>query len=125
MHNTTLVGSGDPTVVEKLAETVNGRDIPIGTLEEFAIANNVQIERREDGPSTKLGVHTLKEPAPHLAIEKYKTSAGKSYRLIWVWRRYAWLAAEDLTPYRTRYAAVAAGIDLAARKGARFEEAGR
>lgn len=97
-------------------ETINGREVHVGNLEVFAVANNIQIDRRADG--------TLKEPAPYVHIEKFVTSAGKSYRLMWRWGRHAWLAAEDLTPYRARYAAVAAGTQLAAQKGTRFRELG-
>lgn len=95
---------------------INGRDVHIGNLEVFAVTNNIQLDRRENG--------TLKEPAPYLHIEKFQTSAGKSYRLMWRWGRHAWLAGEDLTPYRARYAAVAAGIQLAAQKGAHLRETG-
>lgn len=96
------------------SELINGREVHVGNLEVFAVANNIQIDRRADG--------TLKEPAPYVHIEKFVTSAGKSYRLMWRWGRHAWLAAEDLTPYRARYAAVAAGTQLAAQKGTRFRE---
>jgi len=109
---------GVAVLPEKAAdsELINGRAVSVGNLEVFAVANNLQINRRADG--------TLKEPAPYVHVEKFVTSAGKSYRLMWRWGRHAWLAAEDLTPYRARYAAVAAGIQLAAEKGVRFRELG-
>lgn len=56
-----------------------------------------------------------------LGIEKMGQRSAKHYRLIWIGRRKAALAAEDSTEYRTKTRAIAAGAELAAEKGACFD----
>lgn len=96
-------------------ETINGQEIPHGTLAEFALAvYKKPLEEIKPWP----------QPAGrlNLAYQKLVTAAGKSYRLVWRGRGVIWLAAEDSTPYRTRMRVVAAGYELALRLGAFFDE---
>lgn len=62
-----------------------------------------------------------------LGVEKFKTAAGKHYRLIWVNGSRAWLAQEDTTQFqRKRDIIVEAGEDLVKRvKAKRFNEVTR
>jgi hypothetical protein len=97
-------------------ERIYGREIPVGTLDEFAKALKVKLERNDDG-SLKPGA-----PAPYLGLEKFWIAGQKCYRLIWIYGASAWLAGEDQKAYRAKYVAVAAGAQLAAEKGAKFSE---
>lgn len=107
--------AGVPAEIE--IERIYGRDIRKGTLEQFAKQYGFRLERDGDG--------RLKQPAPKLGIEKFKDHSGKFYRLIWLFQGKAWLAAENVTPYRTKVRTVAAGAELAARLGCTFDEATR
>lgn len=96
-------------------ETINGQPIPRGTLAEFALAvYGKPLAEIKPWPQLPGGLN--------LANEKYATTAGKFYRLIWRGRGEKWLAAEDAQPYRFRVQVIAAGYELAVRTGAFFDE---
>jgi hypothetical protein len=92
-------------------ETINGKQVPLGALEEFA--------KKFFSKSLEQALN-LKQIT--LGIEKYVTASDKFYRLTWQGRGKKWLAAENPTRFRSRGRAVAAGIELAAAKGAHFRE---
>jgi hypothetical protein len=98
----------------KPTEVINGKNIPIGTLGEFYQAIY--------GASLADGRLPGNPGEPTLGIEKFKTAAAKFYRLIWVGLGVAWLATEDIVPYRTKAVAVINGELLAGRTGAKFNE---
>jgi len=71
------------------------------------------------------GRHVTAQSVPRgimLGVEKFKLADGKLYRLIWLSRRLARLAAEDETGYTTKAAAVEAGRRLARQAGVIFDE---
>ncbi|GIK42427.1 MAG: hypothetical protein BroJett011_62600 [Chloroflexota bacterium] len=100
-------------------EIINGKSIPTGTLDEFSRAIYRKKLTGDDGRLSGL------PGEPGLGIEKFKTAGLKFYRLVWVGLARAWLAAEDTTPYRSKYLAVAGGELLAGQTGAGFSEATR
>jgi hypothetical protein len=58
-----------------------------------------------------------------LGVEKFRLGYGrKSYGLIWIGRRKAWLAAEQPQRFRRKGDAVLAGQALAEEKGVSFDE---
>ena len=57
-----------------------------------------------------------------LGVEGFKTYGKYHYRLLWIGRGQAWLAAEDEKPYATKTAVLVAGGRLAERTGAYFDE---
>lgn len=86
----------------------------IGTLEAF-----IQEVFGEDAPrngETELPIGLV------LGVEKYR-QPSKHYRLIWIGRGQAWLAAEDLEAFHRRKGdALAVGRALAEKTGAYFDE---
>lgn len=61
-----------------------------------------------------------------LGIEKFKTAAGKHYRLIWVNGSTAWLAKENTIQFQRKRDIVKAGKELVKSVGAkRFNEVTR
>jgi hypothetical protein len=57
-----------------------------------------------------------------LGVEKFKRSGDTHYRLIWIGRRKAALAAENTTKFRRKLDAIMAGHELAAETGAYFDK---
>jgi hypothetical protein len=98
-------------------EQIHRRDVPVSTLGDFAGRHRIKLAYQDDGQ--------LKPPAPHLAVELIKDLAGKCYRLLWIYGPHYCLTGENRAQFRTRAAAVAAGVELAASKGARFPEGSR
>jgi hypothetical protein len=88
----------------------------IGTLDEFAKAVFGQaLQPLVEG----------KRPFPLglvLGVERLRAYGKKNYRLIWVGRGQAWLAAEDTKEYATKVAVLVAGQRLAESTGAYFDE---
>lgn len=90
-------------------------ELPRGTVAEFALAiYGKPLEEIKPWPQPVGGLN--------LTLEKFVTAWGKFYRLIWQGRGEKWLAAEHVTPYRTRARVVAAGYELAGQSGAFFDE---
>lgn len=84
-----------------------------GTLDEF-------IQMVFDG---KRGKDSTPPRGVALGVEKFRQGHGrKFYRLIWVSRDEAWLAAERPEQFRRKGDAVLAGRELAESTGAYFDE---
>jgi hypothetical protein len=98
-------------------EEINGQHIRVGTLEQFVKANfGIELKKLPRLVSGKYA------PLVILGIEKFKTSAGKFYRLIWVDGDTAWLAAEDDMDYCCKGNAVIAGYEIADELRISFDE---
>lgn len=101
-------------------ETINGKSIPVSTLDQFHLAvYGKALERKENGDYPVLPMGLI------LGIEKFKVAGGKFYRLIWIGRGRAWLAAENTESFRTKTLAIATGYMLAGDTGAFFDEGTR
>ena len=88
-----------------------------GTLDEFAKAIfGHELKPAAEGakPAIPMGLA--------LGVEKFKQPFGKHYRLVWIGRGQAWLAAEDDKPYETKTAVLVAGQRLAESTGAYFDQ---
>jgi hypothetical protein len=57
-----------------------------------------------------------------LGVEKIRRPGDRHYRLIWIGRRKAALAAENAAEFRRKIDAIAAGHELAAETGIYFDE---
>ncbi len=88
-----------------------------GTLDEFAKA----IFGHELKPAAEGAKPTIPMGLV-LGVERFSAYSKKSYRLVWVGRGQAWLAAEDTKEYGTKTAVVVAGQRLAATTGAYFDQ---
>ncbi len=87
----------------------------IGTLDEFILkvfGNKPAAEGAK--PAIPLGLV--------LGVERLAAYGKKHYRLLWVGRGQAWLAAEDTKEYGTKTAVIVAGQRLAESTGAYFDQ---
>lgn len=107
------------TAQTQKTETINGKNIQVGTVAEFAEkVFGHKLEARE-------GAFPVFPGGLLLGVEKFRTAAGKFYRLIWVGKRTTWLAAEDTRAHTSKTQALAAGYRVAAQTGAFFDEGTR
>jgi hypothetical protein len=103
-------------------EEINHKDIRVGTLAQFA----QEVFKKPLDQLDKLASGKL--AGVWLAIEKFKTSKGKFYRLVWVSNKAAWLASENTTEFRRVYyddGAAQAAKKLSEELGVRFSEIAR
>lgn len=100
--------------VKPRVERINGQQIGVGTLDEFA-------QEVFGEPLADILVVPLRL---RLVIKKFRTAGLKWYRLVWVGRNVGWLAAEDTERYGRRRDAVAAGRKLEIDLGVYFDEPG-
>jgi hypothetical protein len=84
----------------------------IGTLDEFA--KTVFGHDLKPGVAIPMGLV--------LGVERFRAYGKHHYRLLWVGRGQAWLAAEDTKEYSTKTAVIVAGQRLATATGAYFDE---
>jgi hypothetical protein len=104
----------DPAATQELpvktqrTETLNGQDIPVGTVDEFTKA--------VFGKSLSEGL-TLLPGQLLLDIRKYVTAGGKQYRLVWCGLGRVWLAAENTEQHRTKIVAWGVGYEIAEKAG--------
>jgi hypothetical protein len=102
-------------------EEINGQHIRVGSLEEFVREGiGLPLKRLPRLASGKYGLVTL-------GVEKFKTSQGKFYRLIWVCELFkeAWLASEDDMDYCCKGNAVIVGYEIADELRVSFDEGTR
>ena len=88
-----------------------------GTLDEFAKAIfGHELKPAAEGAKPAIPMGLV------LGVERFKEPGQKCYRLVWIGRGQAWLAAEDDKPYATKTAVLVAGQRLAESTGAYFDE---
>lgn len=100
-------------------EEINHKQVPVGTLDEFAMAVFGKLPEKDETGKLKHRNGLI------LGVEKFKTAGDKFYRLIWIGKGEAWLAAENTTCFRRKIMAMAAGEEMAATTGAYFDEGTR
>lgn len=109
----------NPIKTQQKTEEINHKHIPVGTLDDFAMAVfGKKLDKDDQGKLKYRNGVTL-------GIEKFQTAGDKFYRLIWIGRGRAWLAAENVTCFRRKIMAMAAGEELATTTGAYFDEGTR
>lgn len=89
----------------------------VGTLDEFAKAVfGHELKPRAEGEKPVFPMGLV------LGVERLRAYGKHHYRLLWVGRGQAWLAAEDTKDYATKTAVLVAGQRLAETTGAYFDE---
>ena len=116
--------ANEPTVGSGAVGVLDGAQV--GTLNEFAKAVFGHDLRPpcpgpERWPADK-GEKPVFPMGLILGIERLRAYGKHHYRLLWVGRGQAWLAAEDTKGYATKTAVIVAGQRLAESTGAYFDE---